>query len=270
MYCPKCGKEVNAQDAFCKNCGASILSDTVHHSQTESSTNSQKVMIELPKVNLGSKTINFYAMILLSIGNIIILLQKWVHITASTWASDEFSLLELFDTAKRIQNISSYVDINTTPVTVVAAILWVLCVVGIALHAIFCFRLLTNAADADDWANRSMNLAIVIPVVVIVLIWSVNVILKAETEVSFLKKILSLSAFPYISLGLGIIGRFYFAKKLGEEHYYATQSTYNPSAKPVSSAYDVKLDNTSWKCPKCGKINKNYITTCTCGESKHL
>lgn len=47
-------------------------------------------------------------------------------------------------------------------------------------------------------------------------------------------------------------------------------STYNPSAKPVSSAYDVKLDNTSWKCPKCGKINKNYVTTCTCGESKGL
>lgn len=47
-------------------------------------------------------------------------------------------------------------------------------------------------------------------------------------------------------------------------------STYNPSARPASSAYDVKLDNTSWKCPKCGKINKNYITTCTCGESKHL
>lgn len=38
----------------------------------------------------------------------------------------------------------------------------------------------------------------------------------------------------------------------------------------IPSIYDVKLDNTSWKCPKCGKINKNYVTTCTCGESKHL
>ena len=23
-----------------------------------------------------------------------------------------------------------------------------------------------------------------------------------------------------------------------------------------------------WTCPKCGKINYNYVTTCSCGEPK--
>lgn len=27
-------------------------------------------------------------------------------------------------------------------------------------------------------------------------------------------------------------------------------------------------NNNEWKCPKCGKINQNYVGTCGCGETK--
>lgn len=29
---------------------------------------------------------------------------------------------------------------------------------------------------------------------------------------------------------------------------------------------NVKLDTDSWKCRKCGRINKNYVGTCACGS----
>lgn len=30
----------------------------------------------------------------------------------------------------------------------------------------------------------------------------------------------------------------------------------------------VKMDE--WRCPECGKINKNYVGTCSCGVDKSV
>ena len=29
------------------------------------------------------------------------------------------------------------------------------------------------------------------------------------------------------------------------------------------------LGEDEWKCPKCGRVNKNYVGTCVCGQSKY-
>lgn len=36
----------------------------------------------------------------------------------------------------------------------------------------------------------------------------------------------------------------------------------------IHNKIDKKPTETEWKCPKCGKINQNYVGTCGCGEVK--
>ena len=55
---------------------------------------------------------------------------------------------------------------------------------------------------------------------------------------------------------------------------YQQQAYNNPYAQPIhQEAPSAPQGNAEpaageWKCPKCGKINKNYVGTCGCGEEK--
>ena len=80
----------------------------------------------------------------------------------------------------------------------------------------------------------------------------------------------------------------YFALNiLADTHYYARktfEASNNPSKKdeiisnnPTAAVTNVAESTNktpsyvtgSWQCKKCNKLNKNYVTTCACGQDKN-
>lgn len=39
-------------------------------------------------------------------------------------------------------------------------------------------------------------------------------------------------------------------------------------AKKESTADKITIENGSWKYPKCGTVNQNYVGTCSCGQAR--
>lgn len=49
----------------------------------------------------------------------------------------------------------------------------------------------------------------------------------------------------------------------------ANESASSPSEE-ANAAEEREPSANEWKCPKCGKINQNYVSSCGCGETKPL
>lgn len=58
----------------------------------------------------------------------------------------------------------------------------------------------------------------------------------------------------------------------GKSNTVKEDKTFNDYIQPAVNSIHKKIDKepteTEWKCPKCGKINQNYVGTCGCGEVK--
>lgn len=81
----------------------------------------------------------------------------------------------------------------------------------------------------------------------------------------------------------GIASALEYLEELGagQSNSSNTQTSYNANNDRLSSETIFKDERQTekmpvmpvtkeWKCPKCGKINQNYVGTCGCGESKPI
>lgn len=78
---------------------------------------------------------------------------------------------------------------------------------------------------------------------------------------------LGISIGASIALNIGKKKIFNYFSYSPETNTY-TANTYTPPIFKDSNTPTSTPSAGEWKCPKCGKINQNYIGTCGCGEVK--
>lgn len=210
MYCRNCGKEMDENDKFCKECGTNAIGELNKIHETSKS-------IDIKKMNMK------YVAFILSGLSFIFLLLKWISVPAAQifggyGVESKYTLLQILDfTNSLYNNVNNH---NMDGLKIFATVFFGITILTLVCHIIFCFALFINQNKSVYIGRAAFIMSIILPVSIFSFIMLLNNYVKSESK-GLISTVIELTPFPYIVAlagvaGLFILGSFTYEKKSEE------------------------------------------------------
>lgn len=266
MFCSKCGKENNNTAAFCAACGEKLKSGTTGSTTTTTAGMADKSSTLFQEFRqMRNITLTITAVIL------VLAFTSWLKFNIpATFLSDAVEKnYTIIGICKFLGNYGEIIDllenaISSTSLMLFRFFLILVIIFGliIIISCIVYLKTLWSANPLDSsnsnivYGHNVMEVNSILLSIVIVFMYFINNSIP----------IFSLTATPYIMLGLALVNRFLILPKYNSIYYQLLPSLHKETNDSKNAE---TLQKGGWKCNFCGKVNPQYTGTCSCGNTKY-